>query len=258
MKSELFEIAGETFTSRLILGTGGLSSLEILDSILKVTSSEIATVAIRRVDPNQKLSIFNILSDNKIKILPNTAGCYSATDAVKLALLARESLDTNWIKLEVIGDDKTLLPDTVELLKAAETLINMDFKVLAYTSTDLIIAKRLMSLGVSAIMPLASPIGSGMGLEHINGLIRIVEEVETVPVIVDAGIGTASDAALAMEIGASAVLVASAITKAVDSIVMAEAIAKATEAGRLAYRAGRIPKQLYAVPSSSSSDMPNL
>lgn len=232
--------------------------MEILSDIIKVSQAEIATVALRRINPNQKLSIFNILTEHSIKILPNTAGCYTAAEAVKLAELAKESLETDWIKLEVIGDEKTLLPDPIELIKASEILINKDFKVFAYTNNDLIIARRLVSLGVTAVMPLASPIGSGMGLENLNGLIRIIEEIQNVPVIVDAGIGTASDAALAMEIGADAVLAASAITRAVDSVKMAHAIASGIEAGHLARQAGRIPKQLYAVPSSDPSNMPSL
>ncbi len=258
MDSRNLTLDNQTFNSRLILGTGGLPSLEILSDIIKVSQAEIATVALRRINPNQKLSIFNILTEHSIKILPNTAGCYTAAEAVKLAELAKESLETDWIKLEVIGDEKTLLPDPIELIKASEILINKDFKVFAYTNNDLIIARRLVSLGVTAVMPLASPIGSGMGLENLNGLIRIIEEIQNVPVIVDAGIGTASDAALAMEIGADAVLAASAITRAVDSVKMAHAIASGIEAGHLARQAGRIPKQLYAVPSSDPSNMPSL
>ncbi len=258
MDSRNLTLDNQTFNSRLILGTGGLPSLEILSDIIKVSQAEIATVALRRVNPNQKLSIFNILAEHSIKILPNTAGCYTAAEAVKLAELAKESLETDWIKLEVIGDEKTLLPDPIELIKACEILINKNFKVFAYTNNDLIIARRLVSLGVTAVMPLASPIGSGMGLENLNGLIRIIEEIQNVPVIVDAGIGTASDAALAMEIGADAVLAASAITRAVDSVKMAHAIASGIEAGHLARQAGRIPKQLYAVPSSDPSTMPSL
>ena len=258
MNDEKLIIDGQEFNSRLILGTGGLPSLDILSEIIETTSAEIATLAVRRVDPNQKVSIFKILNERSIKILPNTAGCYTASEAVKLSEMARESLETDWIKLEVIADEKSLLPDSTEMLRACEILIDKGFKVLAYTNADLVIARKLAALGASAIMPLAAPIGSGMGLENINGLIRIIQEIDYIPIIIDAGIGTASDAAIAMEIGADAVLVASAITRAVDSVKMAKAIRLGVEAGFLASRAGRIPRQLYAVSSSTKDNIPNL
>ena len=190
-------------------------------------------------------------------MLPNTAGCFTARDAITTAELAREALDTTWVKLEVIGDDRTLLPDPVELLDAAETLVDEGFTVLAYTSDDPILARRLQDAGCSAVMPLGSPIGSGMGIGNPYNIRLIVEEIE-VPVILDAGIGTASDAAIAMELGCDAVLLASAVTRAQEPAVMAEAMRKAVEAGRLARRAGRIPRRLYADPSSTFEGLADL
>jgi thiazole synthase len=242
-------IAGEHFTSRLILGTGGASSLDALERAVVVSGTEMATVAMRRVDPSARGSVLSVLTRLGVRILPNTAGCYTARDAVMTAQLGREALETNWVKLEVIGDDRTLLPDSVELLEAAEQLIGEGFVVLPYTNDDPILARRLADAGCAAVMPLGSPIGSGMGIRNPYNLAIIRETVE-VPVILDAGIGTASDAAIAMELGCDGVLLASAVTRARDPGLMAEAMRKAVEAGRLARLAGRIPRRLYAEASS--------
>lgn len=250
-------LGGETFSSRLILGTGGARSLEALEQALIVSSAEIATVALRRVDPDAKGSIIEVLERAGVRLLPNTAGCFTAADAVTTARLAREAFDTSWVKLEVIGDTKTLLPDPVELLDAAETLVDEGFVVLAYTNDDPILAGRLADLGCAAVMPLGSPIGSGMGIRNPYN-IKIITDRLTVPVVLDAGIGTASDAAIAMELGCDAVLLASAVTRAQEPAVMAEAMRKAVEAGRLAYRAGRIPRRTYAEPSTTFEGMPDL
>ena len=250
-------IADEVFSSRLIFGTGGAPSLAALEEALIASGAEMATVALRRVDPAARGSILDVLERRGCRILPNTAGCFTAADAVTTARLARDAFQTDWIKLEVIGDDRTLLPDPVGLLDAAETLIDEGFVVLAYTNDDPILAQRLESLGCAAVMPLGSPIGSGMGIRNPYN-IRLITEKASVPIVLDAGIGTASDAALAMELGCAAVLAASAITRAERPAVMAEAIRKAVEAGRLAARAGRIPRRLYAEASTTFEDMPDL
>ena len=252
-----FELAGETFSSRLIVGTGGARSLESLESALIASGAEIATVALRRVDPAAQGSIMQVIERAGCRCVPNTAGCFTAKDAVTTAQLAREAFETNWVKLEVIADDRTLLPEPVELLDAAETLIDEGFEVLAYTSDDPVLARRLESLGCAAVMPLGSPIGSGMGIRNSYNIRIIVEQVR-VPVILDAGIGTASDAALAMELGCDAVLLASAVTRAQEPTLMAEAMRKAVEAGRLASRAGRIPRRLYAEASTTFEGLPDL
>jgi thiazole synthase len=244
-----FIIAGEQFTSRLILGTGGASSLEALERAVVVSGTEMATVAMRRVDPSAQGSVLSVLTRLGVRILPNTAGCYTARDAVLTARLGREALETNWVKLEVIGDERTLLPDPIELLEAAEQLVGEGFVVLPYTNDDPIVARRLADAGCAAVMPLGSPIGSGMGIRNPYNLAIICETVE-VPVILDAGIGTASDAATAMELGCDGVLLASAVTRAQEPALMAEAMRKAVEAGRLARLAGRIPRRLYAEASS--------
>jgi thiazole synthase len=243
-------IAGETFASRLIIGTGGARSLDALEEAIVASGTEMATVALRRIDPQAKGSIIDVLDRTGVRLLPNTAGCFTAKDAVVTAQLARDAFDTAWVKLEVIGDDRTLLPDPVELLDAAETLVDEDFIVLAYTNDDPILAKRLEQIGCAAVMPLGSPIGSGMGIRNPYNIKLIVERTE-VPVILDAGIGTASDAALAMELGCDAVLLASAVTRAEHPAVMAEAMRKAVEAGRLASLAGRIPRRLHAEASTT-------
>jgi thiazole synthase len=244
-----FVIAGEQFTSRLIVGTGGATSLDALERAIIASGAEMATVAMRRLDPSAPGSMLSVLTRIGVRILPNTAGCYTARDAVLTAQLARDALETNWIKLEVIGDERTLLPDSVELLTAAEQLVDDAFVVLAYTNDDPILARRLANTGCAAVMPLGSPIGSGMGIRNPYNLTLIRETVK-VPVILDAGVGTASDAAIAMELGCDGVLLASAVTRAQDPSLMAEAMRKAVEAGRLARRAGRIPRRLYASASS--------
>ena len=250
-------LGGETFTSRLILGTGGASSIEAIESALVASGAEMATVALRRISPDARGSVLDVLERHGIKLLPNTAGCFTAHDAVLTAKLAREAFDTNWIKLEVIGDDRTLIPDGPELLDAAEQLVDDGFTVLAYTTDDPVLAARLESVGCSAVMPLGSPIGSGMGILNPYNLTLIVEQA-SVPVILDAGIGTASDAALAMELGCDGVLLASSVTRAKEPAVMADAMRRAVEAGRLARRAGRIPKRLYAEPSTTFEGAPEL
>jgi thiazole synthase len=250
-----FIIAGEEFSSRLILGTGGASSLDAIEAALRASGAELATVALRRIDPSAARSVLGVLDEVGVRPLPNTAGCYTARDAVLTAKMAREAFETDWIKLEVIGDDRTLFPEAVELLDAAERLIDDGFLVLAYTNDDPILARRLEQLGCSAVMPLGSPIGSGSGIRNPYNL-RIIVEQAGVPIILDAGLGTASDAAIAMELGCDAVLLASAVTRAQDPAMMAEAMRKAVEAGRLARRAGRIPRRLYAEASTPSTGMP--
>jgi thiazole synthase len=244
-------IAGRTLRSRVLLGTGGFRSLDALAAALEASGSELVTVALRRIDPAQRGSIVDVLDAAGVALLPNTAGCYTARDAVLTARLAREAFETDWVKLEVIGDERTLLPDAPALLEAAEELVDDGFTVLPYTNDDPILARRLEDVGCAAVMPLGSPIGSGMGLLNTYNL-RLIRERAGVPVILDAGVGTASDAALAMELGFDAVLCASAISRAEDPVAMARAVRLATEAGRLAYRAGRIPRRLYAVESTSS------
>lgn len=250
-------IAGEEMASRLIMGTGGARSLDALEQALIASGAEVATVALRRIDPKAEGSVIDVLKRVGCRLLPNTAGCYTAKDAVTTARLAREAFDTDWIKLEVIGDDKTLLPDPVGLLDAAEELVDEDFTVLAYTNDDPILAKRLETLGCAAVMPLGSPIGSGMGIRNPYNLSLIVEQC-SVPVILDAGVGTASDAAIAMELGCDGVLLASSVTRAQHPAAMAEAMRKAVEAGRLARHAGRIPRRLYAEGSTPDEGIAEL
>ena len=231
--------------------------MDVLEKTLQASESTIATVALRRVDPNVEGSIYDLLAKLNVSLLPNTAGCYSADEAVKLAELDREAFETNAIKLEVIGDDVTLLPDTTETLKAAEQLVKKGFEVWAYTSDDLIVALRLEQLGCAAVMPLGSPIGSGAGILNPHAIALIAERLE-VPVLLDAGVGTASDAALAMELGCDGVLAASAINKALDPVLMAEAIRDGVRAGYQAFQAGRIPPRLHAEASSAKIGLPNL
>ena len=250
-------LGGETFNSRLILGTGGATSIQAIESALVASGAEMATVALRRISPDARGSVLDVLDRHGIRLLPNTAGCFTAHDAVLTAQLAREAFDTNWIKLEVIGDDRTLIPDGPELIDAAEQLVDEGFTVLAYTTDDPVLAARLESAGCSAVMPLGSPIGSGMGILNPYNLALIVEQA-SVPIILDAGIGTASDAALAMELGCDGVLLASSVTRAKEPAVMADAMRRAVEAGRLARRAGRIPKRLYAEPSTTFEGTPEL
>ena len=250
-------IGGQEFHSRLLIGTGGASSIEAIEAALVASGAEMATVALRRISPDARGSVLDVLERNNIKLLPNTAGCFTAHDAVLTAQLAREAFGTDWIKLEVIGDDKTLLPDGPELIDATEQLVDDDFTVLAYTTDDPVLARRLEDAGCAAVMPLGSPIGSGMGILNPYNLSIIVERA-SVPIILDAGIGTASDAALAMELGCDGVLLASSVTRARDPAGMAEAMRKAVEAGRLAGRSGRIPKRLYAEPSTAFEGRPDL
>jgi thiazole synthase len=254
---ELFQVGSISSTSRLVMGTGGFRSMEVLDASLVVSGTSIATVALRRVDPSVEGSIYDLLERRNISLLPNTAGCFSAAEAVKVAELAREAFSTNVIKLEVIGDDVTLLPDTAETLVAAERLVRSGFEVWAYTSDDLIAALRLEQLGCVAVMPLGSPIGSGLGIGNPHAIALIAERL-SVPVLLDAGVGTSSDAALAMELGCDGVLAASAINRALDPVMMAEAIRDAVVSGYLARQAGRIPPRLHAEASSSSMGRPDL
>jgi len=244
-----FLIAGESFSSRLIMGTGGAPSLEVLDRALVASGTELTTVAMRRLDPAAGGSVLDLLASRGIRVLPNTAGCYTAAEAVKVAKLAREALGTNWVKLEVIADERTLLPDPVELLTAAEQLIADDFVVLPYTNDDPVLARRLEQAGCAAVMPLGSPIGSGLGIRNTHNIELIVESA-SVPVVLDAGIGTASDAAIAMELGCAAVLLATSVTRAREPELMAEAMRLAVTGGRLAFRAGRVPRRRHALASS--------
>jgi thiazole synthase len=250
-------IAGREFGSRLILGTGGFANHELLARACQESTAELCTVALRRLDPAARGSILDVLDAADVEVLPNTAGCFTARDAVVTAHLAREAFETHWIKLEVIGDDRTLLPDAVELVSAAEELVDDGFVVLPYTTDDPVLARRLEDIGCAAVMPLGSPIGSGMGIRNPYN-ISIILEHATVPVILDAGVGTASDAALAMELGCDAVLCASAISRAHDPVAMARAIKLAVQAGRLARGAGRIPRRRYAQASTPEQGMANL
>ncbi|AZU00469.1 thiazole synthase [Brevibacterium linens] len=241
-------------SSRLVMGTGGASSLSILEDALVASGTELTTVAMRRFDAESRDSVFTMLQRLGIRVLPNTAGCYTARDAVLTARLAREALETNWVKLEVIADEDTLLPDPVELFTAAEELVLDGFTVFAYTNDDPALAKRLEDAGVAVVMPAGAPIGSGLGILNPHNIETIVSRTQ-VPVILDAGVGTASDAALAMELGCTAVLLASAVTRAHDAHAMARAMALAVEAGRLAAGAGRIPKRSLALASSPFDGM---
>ena len=250
-----FELGGRTWGSRLILGTGGFRSLEDMEQALIGSGAEIVTVALRRVDPTARGSALEVIDRLGLFALPNTAGCYTARDAVRTARLAREAFETNWIKLEVIGDDRTLFPDAVELIDAAETLVDEGFTVLPYTNDDPILARRLEDAGCSAVMPLGSPIGSGMGIRNPYN-IQIIVERAAVPVILDAGIGTASDAALAMELGCDGVLLSSSVARAKDPERMAQAMRQAVASGYAARRAGRIPRKLHAQASTPDEGIP--
>ncbi len=244
---------GETvYQSRLLIGTAGYPNFDVMSRALEASGSEIATVAMRRVKPGKDLgeNLFKLLREKHYTILPNTAGCYTSRDAVLTAHLAREALETNLVKLEVIGDDQTLFPDVEQLLPAAATLIKDGFTVLAYCNDDPITCKKLEDLGCVAVMPLGAPIGSGMGIRNPYN-IQIIREMLSVPLIVDAGVGTTSDAAIAMELGCDGVLLNTAVAKARQPVLMAEAMRKGVEAGRLAFLSGRIPKKLYATASSS-------
>ena len=244
-----FVIAGEAMGSRLIMGTGGAPSLAVLERALVASGTELTTVAMRRVDPAAPGSVLDLLAAHGIRVLPNTAGCFTAADAVRTARLAREALETDWVKLEVIADERTLLPDPVELLDAAELLVADGFTVLPYTSDDPVLARRLEQAGCAAVMPLGAPIGSGLGIRNPHN-IELIVEAAGVPVVLDAGIGTASDAAIAMELGCDAVLLATSVTRARVPELMAEAMRAAVTAGRLALLAGRVPRRRYATASS--------
>jgi thiazole synthase len=254
-------IAGRRLSSRLLLGTGGYPTLELLAAAIEASGSELVTVALRRLpvggaapagsSPGGPASpLLDVLAGTGVQLLPNTAGCHTARDAVLTAKLARDAFATDWIKLEVIGDEDTLLPDAPELLRAAEELVDDGFTVLPYTTDDPVLARRLQDVGCAAVMPLGAPIGSGMGIRNPYNLVLLREAVD-LPVVLDAGIGTASDAALAMELGCDAVMAASAIARAADPVRMARAMRAAVEAGRLARTAGRIPRRLYATASTS-------
>jgi thiazole synthase len=252
-----FELAGAPRSSRLILGTGGFPSLELLREAIEASGTELVTVALRRIDPGMRGSLVDVLDAAGVELLPNTAGCFTARDAVMTARLAREAFETDLVKLEVIGDERTLLPDAPELLVAAEELVDEGFTVLPYTNDDPVLARRLEDVGCAAVMPAGSPIGSGIGIANPYNIALIVEHAN-VPVVLDAGIGTASDAALAMELGCDAVLCASAISRAQDPVRMARAIRAAVEAGRAALEAGRIPRRRYAEASSPMHGLPDL
>ncbi|HEY1177177.1 MAG TPA: thiazole synthase [Phytomonospora sp.] len=249
-----FTVDGVTLPSRLILGTGGAPNHAVAEAAIKASGTGLVTVALRRVDPNASGSILDVVERCGVRLLPNTAGCFTASQAIRTAHLAREALGTSWIKLEVIGDERTLLPDQVELLAAAEKLVADGFTVWPYTNDDPILARRLADAGCAAVMPLGSPIGTGQGIRNPHN-IALITEAATVPVILDAGIGTASDAALAMELGCSGVLLASAVTRAADPVAMAEAMRHAVQAGRLAARAGRIPRRHHAEASTAFEGM---
>jgi len=243
-------IAGRTFTSRLIVGTGKYSSHAVMQRAHEASGAEMVTVAVRRVNisDRSKESLLDYI-DKNIFLLPNTAGCYSADEAIRTARLGREAGLSNWVKLEVIGDERTLFPDNEELIAATKVLVREGFVVLPYTNDDPIACRKLEDAGAAAVMPLGAPIGSGLGIQNPNN-IRIIREFARVPVIVDAGVGTASDASLAMELGADVVLMNTAIAGAEDPVAMAEAMKLAVRAGRLAYLSGRIPKKMYANASS--------
>jgi thiazole synthase len=255
--SSTWELGGRQWTSRLIAGTGSVRSLEQMEEALAASGAEIVTVALRRVDPEAKGSVLDVIERLGLFALPNTAGCFTARDAIRTARLAREAFETEWIKLEVIGDDRTLYPDAVELIDAAETLVGEGFTVLPYTNDDPILARRLEEAGCAAVMPLGSPIGSGAGIRNPYN-VAIIAERASVPVVLDAGIGTASDAALAMELGCDAVMAASSIFGAEDPAAMATALRQGVEAGHAARRAGRIPRRTHAEASTPEEGMPEL
>jgi thiazole synthase len=257
MGADPFVVAGEVLASRLILGTGGAANMAELESALRASATSLVTVALRRVQPGASGSIIDVCDRVGVRVLPNTAGCYTARDAVRTAHAAREAFETNWIKLEVIADDTTLLPEPIETVDAAEELVRDGFAVLAYTNDDPVVAQRLAGAGCAAVMPLGAPIGSGLGIRNPHNILLMRESIDA-PMVLDAGIGTASEAAQAMELGCDAVLVASAVTKAREPVAMAEAMAYAVKAGRLAYLAGRIPRRYHAQASTTSEGMPHL
>jgi thiazole synthase len=252
---EPWVLAGRPLSSRLIVGTGGVPSLEVLRRVLDASATALSTVAMRRVGPAGTGSVLDTLRQAGVHIVPNTAGCHTASEALFTARLGREALGTDWVKLEVVADDVTLLPDPVELLEAARLLVDDGFVVLPYTSDDPVLARHLEQAGCAAVMPLGAPIGSGLGIRNPHNIAMIVEQAG-VPVVLDAGIGTASDAALAMELGCDAVLVASAITRAADPERMARAMRLAVAAGYAARASGRIPRRWHAEASSPLAGLP--
>jgi thiazole synthase len=256
MQNDRLIIAGREFTSRLWVGTGKYKDFVETKKAIEVSGADVVTVAVRRVNitDRSKENLLDYLDPKKYTILPNTAGCYNVEDAVRYARLARAAGVSDLIKLEVLGDEKTLFPDTAGLIEATKILVKEGFIVLPYTNDDPIVAQKLVDIGCPAVMPLAAPIGSGLGIRNPYNL-KIIMEMVKVPIIVDAGVGTASDAALAMELGADAVLMNTAIAGAQDPIAMAEAMKYAVYAGRLAYKAGRIPRKLYATASSPIEGM---
>lgn len=245
-----FKLGETTLSSRLLLGTGGAPTLSVVDETIQASGTEVVTVALRRLQPGEQGELMEILDRSKVRVLPNTAGCFNVDEALLTAELARDAFETNWIKLEVIGDEESLLPDPVGTLDAAQALTQRGFVVLAYTNDDPILARQLGDVGCAAVMPLGSPIGSGLGIQNPHNIAMICSDATT-PIILDAGIGTASDAVLAMELGCDAVLLASSVTRAQDPILMAKAMRSAVISGYLAHRAGRIPAQSSAVPSTA-------
>jgi len=253
--TDRFEIAGRAFHSRLIIGTGKYRTYEEMKAAHRASGAEMVTIAVRRVPLDRSSESFLDHLDPSLWMLPNTAGCYTAEEAIRTARLAREALKTEWIKLEVIGDQTTLFPDNEQTLEAARTLVKEGFVVLPYFTDDLIVAKKLLDAGCPAVMPLAAPIGSGLGVQNPTNLRIMREQLPKATIIVDAGVGTASDAAIAMELGADAILMNTAIAEAQDPAKMATAMKLAIEAGRLAYVSGRMPKRLYASASSPLSGL---
>jgi thiazole synthase len=250
--SDKLVIAGREFSSRLVLGTGKYESFELMVKALEASGTDLVTVAVRRINisDRSKESLLDHIDLKKYHLLPNTAGCYTAKDAIRTAMLAREALDTPWVKLEVLGDERTLFPDNEGLLEATRALVREGFIVLPYLNDDLIVARRLIDAGASAVMPLAAPIGSGLGIQNFTTLRILREQITEVPLIVDAGVGTASDATVAMELGVDGILMNTGVAGAREPVLMAEAMKYAVRAGRLAFLAGRIPRKLYANASS--------
>ncbi len=253
MEDKKLKVGKYEFTSRLFVGTGKYSSMKEMADALEASGTEVVTVAVRRAKINEKESLLDYIDTKKYVILPNTAGCYSADEAIRVARLAREAGMSDMVKLEVLGDERTLLPDPIDTLKATQVLVKEGFTVLVYTSDDPIVAKKLEEAGATCVMPAGSPIGSGQGVLNKNN-IRIILESAKVPIIVDAGVGTASDVAVAMELGCEGVLLNSGIALAKDPVLMARAMKLACESGRLAFLAGRIPRRLYAKASSPEKD----
>ena len=253
--SDVLRIAGRDFSSRLFVGTGKYRSFQEMARCHAVSGAEVVTVAVRRVNltDKSKESLLDYIDRSRLFILPNTAACYTADEAIRTARLGREVGLSNWVKLEVIGDQKTLFPDNEGLLEATRVLASEGFVVLPYTNDDLVNARKLIDAGAAAVMPLAAPIGSGLGIQNATNLRILRETITEVPLIVDAGVGTASDAAIAMELGFDGILMNTAIAEAVDAVLMAEAMREAVSAGRKAWLAGRMPKRLYASASSPLS-----